>query len=301
MSLLDRLQQLGADGVQPQQRGIEKLLKAKSGKAGPSRGPKSSMLGEQAAITATTQAGKEQTFAERLQAAQLGGQETAAQDAISLAEKGLSQEEQMAQDRLRANASETRMGLEAQGEEAKMRREAGEEQSTKAINSKAESALADMASQAGIQKDNLFTQFKFDSAELEDREDASALEQTAFILALQDKKYLDGIKKAGKEQQMELDQKFELETARLILGDNFSAYIMDRNFNIKRDADNRWRQTELAKVDISTAIAMGNQLIKDGATKVMWESVGAATTAWAKYEDKKPPDPPPPDSPPPKG
>ena len=91
-SLLDRIREIGTT-PQPAQRGIERVLRQKTGRAAPAVGPAGSTIQEQAAIGATQEALREQTIESRIAGLQLQGREQA------LTEQQRIQEQQLRQQR----------------------------------------------------------------------------------------------------------------------------------------------------------------------------------------------------------
>ncbi len=287
-SLLERIEQLGAGGAQPQQRGIEEILRAGRGKAGPARGPAASALGEEAAITAGREALREQTFAERLGGVQARGREEALAEEQALRESQLRRQEQQQREQLAAQATAARQDIEAGAEEARLRREAREATTTRTLNARAEQQLRDLTSQRNITTDDLFAEYRFDLAELRDRQDASQLEQRAFLLAMQDRAYLEELDRVGKEQQLTDDLQFEKEMNRLVFGNNMDAMLDSIDFNKRSDQTDRERRDQLAKIDINTAIDLAQSAIKDNQVRNQWQAAStiAGTVAPALLSEE---------------
>lgn len=289
-SLLDRIRQIGAAPAQPQQAGIQQILRQKTGKAKQVTGPKATGLGEQAAIQAGQAAEREQTFAERLQATQLRGQEQAIAESQQLQQQQLKQQRQLQQEQLGAQAALKREDLAAGQEEALLRREATIESKTRAINNQAEQRLRDLASQKNIQLDNLFSQYSFDVAELEDRADAAQLEQQSFLLAMNDKKYLDELQKVGQQRQLEDQLQFDREVQDIVFESNLNNLLSELQF--KRGANTTRRQfnEQLAQIDIDMAVNIAQQTLRDEATRQMWQSagtIGSIVATESLREDEK--------------
>lgn len=272
-TLLERIQQT-AGTPQPEQRGIEKILRERGGRAVQARGPAASRLGEQAALTAGRQALREQTFAERLGEVQARGREQALVEQQALAERRLGQEEELAQERLAAEAAAARAGVTAAEEEARLRRIAKGEATTADINAQAEQRLRDLASARNIQMDDLFAQFEASNLELADRKDAAQLEQMAFNLAMQDKKYLDELDKIGQQRTLENDLSYDEELQRISMEANLDQLMDDIGFQSSRKVADRDYQRQLAQIDIDTAIEIARASARDAATRAKWQAAG---------------------------
>jgi hypothetical protein len=273
-SLLERIQQVGAEGPQPQQKGIEKVLRQRGGRATRRRGPAATAVGEQAAIGAGREALREQSFAERVAGVQARGREVALAEEQAAAERQLARQRQTQQEQLASEAALTREGIRAGEEEARLRREAGTGAQIRNLNTRAEQTLRDLASQRNIQMDDIFAQFEASSAELEDRRDAAAMEQQAFLLAMQDRKYLEELDRIGKQRQLENDIAFDNEMQRIVMGENMDSLIKELKFKTGRAAKQRDFANQLAQIDIDSAIDLSRAAIRDEATRTKWQAAG---------------------------
>lgn len=279
-SLLDRIKDIGQT-PQPQQAGIQKLLEAKTGKAVTPTGPAATSLAEQAALGATRQAVREQTFSERMQQFEQSRQEKALAQQQKQQEEALRKQEELKQQQMATETAIRREELTAAREMGITSREAGADRQIKAINNQADQRLRDLASQRNLQLDNIFSQFQFDSAELEDRRDAAQLEQQAFLLSMNDKQYLTELENIGRERQLLTDQGMREEMQRIVMGDNMDAMLDDLNFRRDRAATRRQFSQDLAQIDIDSAMDITRAAIKDDANRRMWESAGTIGSAIA--------------------
>jgi hypothetical protein len=286
-SLLQRIEQIGAGGAQPQQRGIERALRQKTGKAVKRRGPATTDIGEQVAVEAGREALREQTFAERLSGIQARGKQQALEEQRILQERALRQQEEITQQQLAAEAAMKREGIRAGEEEARLKTKSAEERKIKEINTVAEQRLRDLTSQRNINLDDMFTQYQFDVSELEDRRDAAQLEQQAFLLAMQDKKYLEELDKIGKTRQLQNDIQFDQEMQRVIMGDSLDGLLKEIDFKAGRAADQRDFTRQLAEIDIDSAIALSKAAIRSNAERQKWTAVGdIVSTLGTEYSKK---------------
>lgn len=283
-SLLQRIEQIGAGGAQPQQRGIEKVLRQKTGKAKKRKGPAATGIGEQVAIGAGREAIREQTFAERLSGVQARGKEQALEEQRLLQERALRQQEELTQQQLAAEAAMKREGIRAGEEEARLKAKSAEERKIKEINTVAEQRLRDLTSQRNLKLDDIFAQYQFDTAELEDRRDASQLEQQVFLLAMQDKKYLEELDQIGRTRQLQNDIEFDKEMQRIIMGDSLDGLLKELEFKAGRAADQREFQRQLSQIDIDSAIALSKAAIQSSMERQKWTAFGdIASTIGEEY------------------
>lgn len=282
-SLLERIQNIGQQGPQPAQKGIEEVLRQRSGKARARTGPGASTIGEQAAIGAGRAAIGEQSFAERLQDVQARGREQALTESLQMQEDKLRQQQEMEQQRLSAEAAMTREGIRAGEEEARIKREGTQQQQIKKMNAQSEQKLRDLASQKNTTLDNIFADYEFDTADLEDRRDGAELEQLGFLLALQDRKYLDSLEQIGVEQKLYTDMAFDRESQRLVLGEGMSELLTELGFRAEMDARDRDFQEQLGRIDIDTAIAIMQQGVSDFNERSKWEAIGTGASTVTKY------------------
>lgn len=282
-SLLDRIQQVGQQGVQPSQAGIEKIVRERGGKAKATTGPAATGLAEQAAITAGKQALQEQSFAERLQAAQLRGQEQAAGEELALGQQKLAQQRQMTEQQMAAQAAGRREELAAGEEEARQRLQAGEARNIQAINAKAEQSLRDLAASRNIALDDIFSQFEASALELEDRRDAAQLEQLAFQMAMQDKAYLQELENVGRTRQLQNDLAMEEEMLRLTFGSNMASMLSEREFQAGYNADQRQFSKDLAQINIDMAIDLAKAATRDEQLRQQYQAIGTAGAETIKF------------------
>ena len=281
-SLLERIQQLGQGGPQPQQKGIEKVLRQRTGKATSRKGPATSSVGEQTAISAGREALREQTFADRLSGVQARSQEQALAEQQALEQQRLRQQEDLTQQQLASEAALTRAGIQAGEQESLTKREANKDSQIRQLNAQAEQTLRDLSTQRGIETDNIFSEFEFDTADLEDRKDAAALEQRSFMLAMQDKKYLDELNKIGEERRLQNAIDFDNELKRLVMEDEMASLLDELNFQVGQKADQRKFNEQLAQIDVDTAVALAQSSADQAIQRNKWESIGSISTVAAQ-------------------
>lgn len=286
-SLLERIQQLKGQEPQPQQAGIENILAQKTGKARRRRGPTQTALAESQAITTGRQALREQTMAERLADLQLRGAEEIQAEEQATRESALQQQERMQQQQLQAETTMRRAEMEAAEEQALTGIQRQQERKIKQMNNVAEMRLRDLASARNLALDDIFTQFEFSTAELEHRADAGRLEQLAFNLAMQDKRYLDELSQIGQQRQLENDIAFDKEMQRIVMEDNLNSLLEDIDFKAGRAVTNREYTRQLANIDIETAIDLAKSAIRDDMTRQKWTAVGNVASTAFEYAAKE--------------
>jgi hypothetical protein len=266
--------------VESEQQQIQKVLAAKSGKAAGTGGaPKASNLGEAQAINIT-----------QAQSAQVGQQAATAAvgvqtDAANLAtqdrvfQAGQQAQARSAADEIATRTAGTTEAIAAREQNATAQRQSQELMRTDAINSAASQKLKQMATDKRISVDDIFAEFKASNKELEFRKDAAELEQVGFLLAMQDKAYVDTLEMIGKEQNLRDELSFREEMYRVTFGNELNDLTDKLNFQTKYNADQRAFEMELAKIDINAALQLANAAIRDANNQAIAQ--GAIDTAKA--------------------
>lgn len=287
-SLFDRLQtQLSAkpEGPKPQQQAIQKLVQAKTGKAGAGAGPAQSAMVEQAATGQAKQQLRAGEMAGRLKAEQLGLQEKELEQKITGREKGLEAAQRAGERGLATAATLKREAIEGEEELAGQRLSAQRQNQLFGINNTAEMQMRELATGRNISVDGIFSSFKRDSAALEDRKDAAKLEQLGFVMAMQDREYLDNLEQIATERDLRNQIVYEEEMNNLIWGAQLSSLMDDLDFKRGEDVKERDHQRQMAQIDIQSAIDMSRAMLEDEQTRQMWESGATAiTTAYQQAE-----------------
>lgn len=273
----------------PQQAGIAGALRAKSGK-GPGGGgvPAASNLGEQSAIgsaQSTLQqgaanaaiAGAKLGVAADTQAQKIAGAEAALANQASQANKALATQAQASGEQIQAQQDQAMAGLRAD-----------ESRKVELLNHQASSQLKQLAADRGLTVDNLFRDFDFSERELAFRKDAARLEQLGFMMAMQDRAYLDELNRIGIERDLTDRIAYAEEMQNTIFGQNMSMVIDDLGFRRKLGDNQREWDRVLASMDLESAMAIAAAQARDANTTAMWSGGGAAVKAGIDYAVKKP-------------
>jgi len=299
-SLFDTLKQTLSEAppaLQPQQSQIQKAFAAKSGKAAVGAGaPKASSLGEANAM-ATTQAGLGQAQMQGQQiASDLQGQQTNLAAQGTLANQALASEARQSANTLTTQAVTAREGMATKDQVATSSIQAGERIKTDQLNNAASMKLREYATQRNIETDNLFADFENNNKELASRRDGAELEQLGFLLAMNDKAYLDELDRVGRERSLRNEVSFREELGRVVWGEQLSQQLAKMQFESGFNAQGRDDSKLLASINIDAAMALARAAIEDGNRQAIAQ--GAVDTgkegldAWAKYEKANPPPPP---------
>lgn len=291
-TLQQRMAQPTTPTAEPEQAGVQKLLRAKAGKAGGAAGPAASNLAEQATLATGAQATQQQAVSGAMAGQALAQQAAAQQAGTTQAQRELAARGRMAGAELLTKGTQARENLAGNEERASAVREAQAAQKIAVLNSQALQDLRKRTTDRGISLDNIFSQFKQSNQELEFRKDAAELEQLGFQMAMSDKAYLDELDRIGKERQMESTVGFNEEMNRVVLGENLNATLDDLNFKTAFNAQQRdWEKT-LTNMGIDAKLELARAMIDDSNKQAMWNGVGnlagEGAKAAANYESKSP-------------
>ena len=300
-TLFEQLTQRLADAPQyaPQskQQEIQRQLQAKTGKAGPEgRGTVASGIAEQAAIERGKGAVQLQQLQNRMAGIQL---QQAAQDQATQrqqAVKQIRQGEDIAQRRIVAQETAAQRQIAHQEQDAMIKLNANESMQVRQINHQARQQLAQLATERDLVVDQIFFDFDRSEKELELRRDAAALEQRAFLLALQDEEYMTSLERIGKRRLLHNDLEYQRESLEVRLGGDFSRFLDEMNFKRAFNADAREFEKILMQLDIERVRKMFEANAKAESKRRMMTgiasmfSAGAQTAGMYKGGKKEGPD-----------
>lgn len=282
-SILDRINKIGGQPTSNQSQIENTLLTGRTGKAGAKRGPRSSRLGESAAIQASNQALAEETISSRLAGLQDQEKSRQMQEGLRLQQEQLDSQSRIFDAQQAGIESEGALQRASQEELSGIQRDSSARSRLADINAKAQAQLTELSAQRDVSLDNLFSEFEYENKKLADRKDASRLEQAGFLLALQDRAYLAEVDRIGKMRNLTDSQAFDEEMTRIVMGDQLKSIIEQMDFDIEQDALSRERQAELAQIDIDSAIAVAQAEISASNQRAMWTGAGSAASGYAKY------------------
>jgi hypothetical protein len=267
-----------AGGPQVGQSQIEDVLRAKKGRAGGPAGPAASGLAAQAVEQ------QPDALQGRLAGAQLGAAAEAQKSQQRLQQRGLEQQAQLGREQLASQAQITHDQLKAGEEQARLRRTAEENMKLDQIQQGATSKLRELTSQRGLALDEMFSQFRQSSQELEFRKDAAELEQLGFTLAMSDRSYLDELNRVGRERQLANDLRFREELANLTFGASTAALADDLGFMEDLNASQRIWERELTNLSAGDKLDLARAMIQDQGRRDVWTGAGSAVTAGLDYK-----------------
>ena len=266
---------------------IEEVLKAKTGKAVQPGVQQSNVLQSITEESGQEQL-KQQTQAGQLQAAQLGQQVQQLADTQKLAKEGLAAQNTQAQAGLTAQTQMQRTETQAAEQRAKVQRQAAEASKVAEMNNRATLALQQLTADRNLSRDQLFSDAKIDNKELAARKDSADLEQKAFLLAMQDRDYLDELNRIGVERNLTSKIEFDKQLADIVYGQNMASMLDDFGFTAAQKAKDRKISLDIARLGGNQIVDLARANAEQSNRRAAWEGVGkAASTAadyWAKQE-----------------
>ena len=292
MAIIDdirrRLAQTKAPDITGTQKQLQSLTKAKKGKAptATSSVPQASSVGEQAVQSELTQQSSQQQLQGAMTGQQLQQQQETQAEQQRLGQESLDVQKDMAQKEMAVQSELAREGLAGNAERTRMQRTAQEEMQTASINNAFKQNTANLASERGIQQDSIFSSFRQSNQELDMRQDAAKLEQLSFNMALGDREYVDELNAIGKIRNLEDRLTFQKEHAILSMGDSTLQMIEQLGWKESFYASEREFQTEMANMDIDSAIALSNRMISDANSKAVASGAITGAQSYNKGRDE---------------
>lgn len=287
-SLMQRIEQSmsarPSSGPQVGQQSIADVLRAKGGKAqtGAPTPQASSLLQDTAQQQAQDQLRQidmtGQLAKQGLQAGFAQEKERAA-----LGQEQLAADKRMARSSMQAAEQQAAAERDAREAQARQNRSAEENMRMDAINNQATIQLRQLATQRDVSLDNIFSEFERSNKELQDRRDASQLEQLGFTMAMSDQSYMDEISRIGRQRGLDNDLQFKTEIATMTLGNELSAMADEMSWGRVFNATRREWEEEIAKISLDSAAQIARAEIKAANTQAMWQAVGTVAGAGIKY------------------
>lgn len=271
-TLFDALNNIKNKPQQSQQSELQRIARARTGKARQAVGPRASNIGEQAAIAGT----RPDSFAANLVAGQQAQQ-------ASQIERG--QQLQVQQQRQQLQSGLTNLqsqGRLARAEQAQQR-ELGQQRiettgllRTNELTNRADQALKQLATQRNVTTQELFRSFSRQQQGLATDRDIAQLEQAGFAAALKSKDYVEKLNRIGRENRLQNETQFRAEAAEVAFGEDLARIIKNTEYQdiLAEDARETNRRVENMKLDVAVDIARSKNLgsnysqIIGGATKL---------------------------------
>lgn len=270
------------------QAGIEKILKAKSGKAGGGASvPAASSL---AAETATAQAQSELrqgAFRGALAGAEMQQKSEQISEQKKLGEQALESKGRMAKERMQAESKIAADQRRAREEQARTQRTAEENMRMDAMEASATQRLRDLATQRDLTIDNIFADFDRSNKELALRKDAAELEQLGFDLAMSDRAYMDELNRVGRERLLSNELQFSEESARITLGDQLEATLQRLDWARDFNGDRRNWEQKLGQMTIQNALDLYEAQVEAANQRAFIEGATGALQAGYQYGAKE--------------
>lgn len=251
-------------------------------------GPATSGIGQQVAQqqAQAAQQGLEQQQA--MQAQQLGAGIQAGEEQLGLAQK---QQQAKTEQALKDISAKEQIGMErraAKDELADMKLTEQERAFTEKVSNTYANRLADMASERGIAENNLFADFRRETANLDKDKRLARLSQLAHDLALADKRYVAQIQQTAALTGLRDDLEFQRESDRLVFGKRLE--VMGEGFDQQRAlaADTREFSKMMSEIKIEDALKIAEQAQQAETTSTILQGMGdVGKAAWNDPEVKK--------------
>jgi hypothetical protein len=267
---------------------IEEILAAKQGQAvQPTTKPKPTAIGEQQALKQGQQVKREQTLQSRLQQQQMQQSEVDINQRKVDAYKELQQKGELEAAVMAQEEAMKARDLQFQQEQQREELRSKEHMFTQELNNKATNRLAELTIDRGIRLGDLFADIEKGEQELAMRKDAAQLEQRAMYLSMADKTYLNTLKNIGVERQLLDRNAFMEEANRIAFGGDVARLMKQAGIDIDAAKTEAEFQEELENQIWQNKIAIGQEAIKAGAKRSMWEAGGTAVSKTADYLLKK--------------
>lgn len=164
-----------------------------------------------------------------------------------------------------------------------------EQMRLKEMNTVYADSLSRLASERGIAEQELFQYAKQKKSELNLAEHVSFLEQTAHMMALSDKKYVDTLDMIGRTNRLNDEIEFKKESQRIAFGNDFDILIQKFGQEALLNEDMRSYRKAIAELDIQTALSMAEIAYKEKQYKQIIQGVTNTTTGivdWYNQPDK---------------
>lgn len=238
-TLLDSIKQNRAKLEQQKPMGeeLQRIAATRGGKVAPEpTGAQTVSLGEDIAARAALDQEQQQRIQQEVQAEQLRQQEAGLEQQMTQAQADIAQRRELTFQQL----------------------DAAEQSKITDVNNKVSRALQQMAADRNITLDDMFTQFERSDIQLQDRRDASKLEQLGFLLSLQDRSYMAELQRIGKEKRLQNDVNFQREALKTTLGEDMNMLIKQLGFEKAMNKDVNDLRIELGDMKIEDALAIAD-------------------------------------------
>ena len=234
----------------PQQEELQRVARARTGKARTGVGPKISSIGEQAAIGTTQDAQRQQSVATQQQQLGLQQQRAQQQRGLQQQEQGIARQGRMAQQEMRISGTDIQEQLDQQRESTLARLSARENQQIEQINAKADQQLRRLESTLRTDRENIFKDAKRALAGLSTDRQLSELERIAQTISLNDKAYVAQLNQAAQEERLQDANEFKNKALEVAFGSDIDALKDQLNFDLDILRDKNALARELGRMDV---------------------------------------------------
>jgi competence protein ComGC len=280
--LQQRLAQAPAPAPTTPAPNIKEVLAAKTGKAIAPGGIAASNVGAGIATDLSNQALQQQATAGQVQAANLGQQAAGINQASQLAQEKLATQARQFSSQQTAAGTQALNQLAAEGTITDQQRKATEDLKLTNMRNAATMTMQKLASDQDLARNDIFANAKYDTKVLADRSDAAELEQKAFLLALQDKSYMDELKRVGQERRLVSQLDFAAEAQKIALGNQMSQMLQELGFQAGQNLKESEFKEKLARMNANDVIMLGQLASTQANQRAMWEAGGSLIQAGAQ-------------------
>lgn len=260
-----------------------KLYTKQTGKAAPT----STSRITSAAATSAASTAKSQLEQGRLSGMvageQLGAASAGVTDKLNQAKADLASQASIKQMQQNAAAQSADLQRAAIEDESTAKLTAQEQSNIASISSKFNNAMASLASQRGVEVDDIFSKFEQSNKDLAFRRDASELEQLAHTLRMSDTQYVDQLTRVAKLRGLEDELAFGKEAMRLSFGENLKLLQDVLDFAELESIDENEFMRRMGDIDINMATSIAASAAKAENVKNVAEGAGTVIESGLKY------------------
>jgi len=132
--------------------------------------------------------------------------------------------------------------------------------------------------QRQIQTDQLLQDLEQNRAAISVDKQRAALEQVASNMALQDRKYLDELRREGERRRLDNANAFKIEQTRAILGNNEQLLRKALGDKDLLATDEREFRRQMGRMDLDTALSMARNELATAKETGKWRGIGGLIT-----------------------
>jgi hypothetical protein len=281
MSLVDEIKKRLAGGGSPAPISApinteNALFTNATGKAAPVGGSQASNIQATTAASLNKNAQDQLAVKGKIASEELGSQADSVTNELAKAKDDIAFKATSAQTAQNAQLQMEENKRMAQRDESMARLTAFETSNIKSISNKYKQQLNNMATEAGINTEDIWSKFKQDKAELAFRKDAVQLEQAAFNQRLSDDMYVEQLTRIGKLRDLNDRANFKKAALDTALGNKMDLLKDNENFRDAYTMNSVEWANKVSAIDAATALAVLDADMKSDNAKLVAEGVTKA-------------------------